>query len=163
MTARVLPYPRLSLLVAALWLLLNDSVEPAHLVLAAVLGVALPWYARRILPSLPVVRRPLRAVGYVLFVLRDIVVANFQVARLVLSPLHRLHPRIVVVPLDVTEPLVASLLAMTVTLTPGTVSVELDLERRRLTVHALSAADPATLIHDIKTRYEARLQEIFQC
>jgi multicomponent K+:H+ antiporter subunit E len=58
---------------------------------------------------------------------------------------------------------VASALAATVTLTPGTVSVELDPGRGILVVHALDAADDESVRHEIKTRYEARLKEIFEC
>jgi multisubunit Na+/H+ antiporter MnhE subunit len=45
----------------------------------------------------------------------------------------------------------------------GSVTVDLDLERRRLTVHALDAIDDASVIDGIKSRYEARLKEIFAC
>jgi len=111
----------------------------------------------------PPIRRPLAALAYVALVLGDIVVANLRVARLVLSPVARLRPRLVEVPLAVRDPVVASALAATVTLTPGTVSVDLDLERGVLLVHALDAPDDAAVREDIKARYEARLRRVFEC
>lgn len=163
MTGRFLPHPRLSILLVLLWLVLNQSLAIGQVLLGVVLGIAIGLLVRSTFPAIPRVRAPLRAMAYVLLVLQDIVVANFQVARLVLGPLARLRPRIVVVPLDLDDPVVASLLAATVTLTPGTVSVDLDLPGRRLTVHALDAGDDASVIGVIKSRYERRLKEIFRC
>lgn len=163
MMARVLPHPRLSVALALLWLVFNQSLSIGHVLLGLALGIAIGRAVQATVPTLPRVRAPVKALLYVALVLRDILVANFEVARLVLSPLARLRPRIVVVPLDVDQPLVASLLAATVTLTPGTVSVDLDLAAGELTVHALDAADDATVIDTIKTRYERRLKEIFGC
>lgn len=163
MRSRLLPHPWLSAVLAVLWLLLNGSWSPGHVLLGATLGLAIGLVVRSIFPAMPRMCSPSKAAVYALLLLRDIVVANFQVARRVLGPLDRLRPRLVVVPLDLDEPVVASLLALTVTLTPGTVAVDLDLPGRRLTVHALDAPDDASVIEPIKSRYEARLKEIFGC
>lgn len=163
MMGRLVPNPRLSCLLALLWLLLAESLSVGNMLLGCVLGVVIGFAVRSTFPRVPRVRAPFKAMAYLILVLRDIVAANFQVARLVLSPIARLRPRIVTVPLDIDEPVIASLLAATVTLTPGTVSVDLDLEGRRLTVHALDAVDDASVIDGIKSRYEARLKEIFAC
>jgi multicomponent K+:H+ antiporter subunit E len=82
---------------------------------------------------------------------------------LVLGPLDRLDPAFVEVPLDLDDPFIATLLGSIVSLTPGTVSIEVDHDRRLLHVHALDVDDPATLIATIKARYEAPLKEIFRC
>jgi multicomponent K+:H+ antiporter subunit E len=160
---RWLPFPRLSVVLALLWLLLANGYSAGQAVLAIVLAVAIPLAVRRVFPPVPRIRRPWAALAYVWLVLGDILVANLRVARLVLGPVSRLRPRIVEVPLDVRDPVVASALAATVTLTPGTVSVELDPGRGILVVHALDAADDESVRHEIKTRYEARLKEIFEC
>ena len=91
------------------------------------------------------------------------VVANLAVARAVLAPSLPIRPRFMRVPLDLREPNAAALLAGMVTLTPGTVSVDLDLDAWVLTVHALLADDEAAAVDAIKHRYEARIKEMFQC
>lgn len=161
MTRRWLPYPRLSLFLGILWLLLAQSVSAAHIALALVLGLGLPLLTGGMLPDLPAIRRPDRLAAYVLLVLWDILVANVKVAKLTLGPLSRLNPAVVEVPLDIKDPIVASLLAATVTLTPGTVSMDVDMAARRLTVHGLDVPDAAALVAEIKDRYERRLLEIF--
>jgi multicomponent K+:H+ antiporter subunit E len=67
------------------------------------------------------------------------------------------------VPLDTASDDVATLLAGMVTLTPGTVSVDIDSARRVLLVHALVCEDPARTAREIKARYESRLKEIYRC
>jgi len=160
---RLIPHPRLSMVLVSLWLLLGNSVSLGQVLLGIALGLAIGLAASSTLPAIPVVRSPLKAASYLMLVLRDIVVANLEVARLVVGPLARLRPRVVAVPLDIDEPVVAAVLAATVTLTPGTVSVDLDVGARVLTVHVLNAADDQSVIDGIKSRYEARLKEIFQC
>lgn len=161
MTRRWLPFPRISLFLGILWLLLAQSVSAAHILLALVLGLGLPLLTGGMLPDLPAIRRPDRLAAYGLLVLWDILVANVKVAKLTLGPLSRLNPAVVEVPLDIEDPIVASLLAATVTLTPGTVSMDIDMAARRLTVHGLDVPDPAALVAEIKDRYERRLLEIF--
>lgn len=160
---RWLPFPRLSLALSVLWVLLANTLSPGQVIVAAVLAVAIPLAVRRVFPVLPPIRRPGAALAYAALVLGDIVVANLRVARLVLGPVARLRPRLVEVPLEVRDPLVASVLAATVTLTPGTVSVDLDLERGVLLVHALDAPDDDSVREEIKSRYEARLKRVFEC
>jgi multicomponent K+:H+ antiporter subunit E len=161
--ATLLPFPRLSATLWALWLLLNETLEPGQVILGGVIALVIPLLVRPVLPPIPVVRAPLKLVGYLLLVQYDILVANLRVARLVLGPVGRLRPAIVVVPLAVGDPVVASILAATVTLTPGTVSIDLDMAARRLTVHVLDAPDEASVVAEIKSRYEARLKEVFGC
>jgi multicomponent K+:H+ antiporter subunit E len=163
MIGRLVPHPRLSVVLAVLWLLLANSISLGQVLLGIALGLAIGLAASSTLPEIPVVRAPVKAAGYLMLVLRDIVVANLEVAQLVVGPLARLRPRVVAVPLDIDDPVVAAVLAATVTLTPGTVSVDLDVGARLLTVHVLNAADDQSVIDGIKSRYEARLKEIFRC
>jgi len=159
----LLPHPALSSFLLVLWLLLNNSVAPGHLVLGALLGVLIPLFTRRFWPERLALANPglmLRFAGRVLW---DIIVANFAVARVVLGPLSAVQPAFVRVPLDIQDAFPVSVLASVVSLTPGTVSADIDAERRYLLVHALSVDDTEALAHEIKARYEAPIKEIFAC
>jgi len=81
----------------------------------------------------------------------------------VIGPLHRLSPAFVEVPLDLRDPFIATLLGSIVSLTPGTVAIDVDRQRWVMLVHALDAPDPQALITEIKLRYEMPLREIFAC
>jgi multicomponent K+:H+ antiporter subunit E len=92
----------------------------------------------------------------------DILVANFQVAAIVLfKPNHALRPAWLTIPLDLATPEAITMFAGTISLTPGTVSADVSACGRFLLVHALNAPDPAGEVAKIKARYEARLLRIF--
>jgi len=96
-------------------------------------------------------------------VLWDILVANVIVAGLILfRKTESLESKSVVVPLDLTSPEAITTLAGTITMTPGTVTIDLSADAKSLLVHCLHAPDPQSVVDDIKNRYERRLKEIFE-
>jgi multicomponent K+:H+ antiporter subunit E len=154
-------HPFLSLGIAATWLLLHQTVVPAQLITALVLGLLLPRVLHRFLaPPSRIAWAPVPRL--LLIVLWDIVLANFAVARLVLSPRLSIQPGWVSVPLSVSHPTAIVLLAAIITTTPGTVSCRVDERRRRILVHALDMDDADALSNEIRTRYEAPLKAIFE-
>ncbi len=161
--SRLLPLPFTSLAILGLWLVLASSYTAGSLVFGTLVALAIPLWTVRFWPDRPTLRKPFKAFGFFLLVCRDIVAANIEVAIQVLGPLDQIKPGFVEVPLDLDDPFVATLLAGIVTLTPGTVSIDIDMERRILSVHALNLPDPAATIAEIKQRYETPLKEIFGC
>lgn len=159
---RLLPHPILTPLLALVWLLLNNSLGPGHIVLGLLLGWAIPVFTLRFWPERVQIHRPLTLLRFIALVLTDIVVANLSVARLILGRPTRLRPAFVSVPLELSSELAISLLANTICLTPGTVSARLAPDQRTLLVHGLHVPDAAALVATIKRRYEAPLKEIFE-
>lgn len=159
----LLPHPLLSFLLMLLWLLLSNTVSAGHLVLGTLLGLSIPLFTKRFWPEPLHLVRPGLVITFAGRVLKDIVVANFAVARVVLGPASAIRPVFVQVPLDITGDFPVTVLACVVSLTPGTVSANLDSEQKWLTVHALSEDHPKQLVQQIKTRYERPIKEIFQC
>ncbi len=160
---RIVPRPFLSLTVFALWIALTNAASIGSAMLGLVLALAIPPLTARFWPEPPRVRRAGAALRLLLIVLGDIVMASLNVARRVLGPPDRLRPAFIDVPLDLRDPYVATILGSIVSLTPGTVSIDVDRRRWVLRVHALDVEDPSTLVADIKTRYESPLKEIFEC
>ena len=161
--SRMVPALVLTMFGALFWLLLVNEASAAQAVLGLVLAAAVLALTRRILPAPPRLRRARLLVELLALFAYDLLVANFAVARAALVPAMPISPRFLHVPLDLREPGAATLLAGLVTLTPGTVSVDLDLARRVLIVHALLVKDEASAVRQIKQRYEARIREIFGC
>jgi multicomponent K+:H+ antiporter subunit E len=160
---RIVPRPFLSLTVFALWIALTNAASIGSAMLGLVLALAIPPLTARFWPEPPRVRRAGAALRLLLIVLGDIVLASLNVARRVLGPPDRLRPAFIDVPLDLRDPYVATILGSIVSLTPGTVSIDVDRRRWVLRVHALDVEDPSTLVADIKNRYESPLKEIFEC
>ena len=159
---RRFPAPLLSATLFAVWLLLNNTLDPAQLVLGAALAIVVPWFTETLRPERPRVRKPLLIVRLGLVVLWDIVLSNIEVARRILGPEEAIRPAFVWMPLELTDPHAIVSLAGIITMTPGTLSAELSPDRRHLLVHAFNVDDEAALIAQMKARYEAPLKEIFE-
>jgi multicomponent K+:H+ antiporter subunit E len=165
---KLLPRPWTALWLWLTWLLLNQSVAPAHLLLGGVLAIALArWASTNHLLAhgsgrAPLGRRITMAARLFATVVADIVTSNRQVAGLILGRPDRLRPGFVWVRLDLQQPGSITLLCAIVTMTPGTVSAELSDDRKWLLVHGLDVDDPPALAALIKTRYETPVREIFE-
>lgn len=158
----LLPHPLLTLLLAVVWTFLQNNVSAGMVVFGIILGVLIPWATSVWWPDTPRGFRLGRMISYSMIVIWDILVANVQVARIVLTvPNSKLSPAWIVIPLDLLQPEAITVLAGTITLTPGTVSADLSDEGHSLLVHVLHTDDPDSVRDEIKTRYEARLKEIF--
>jgi multicomponent K+:H+ antiporter subunit E len=160
---RWLPFPVLSGMLAAGWLLLVAEISIGQMLMAALLAWIIPLSCARFLEHLPRVVSPLAAIRLIGRVTWDIILANIAVARLVLGPTARLRPAFVHVPLELSNPQSIALLASIITMTPGTVSADLDEEKRLLLVHVLDCPDSQALVDGIKRRYEKPLLEVFGC
>ncbi len=162
MLNKLLPMPLHTLILTGVWLLLNDFTA-GHLVLGLLLGLMIPWLAARLSDPHPRVQRPGLAFLYLLKVLWDIVISNFEVAYRVLRSNKHLRPGLIALPLDLRGDFPLAILASTISLTPGTVSIDFSEDLQWLYIHALHVEDEQALIKTIKTRYEAPLREIFGC
>ncbi|MCZ4353712.1 Na+/H+ antiporter subunit E [Roseovarius aestuarii] len=158
----LVPHPFVTLILIVVWTLLQNEVSPGMVVFGLILGIIIPWSTSVWWPDTPRGFRLGRMAMYSIMVVWDIMVANVQVAWIVLTrPNSSLRPAWVVVPLDLKQPEAITVLAGTITLTPGTVSADLSDEGHSLLVHALDCPDPDAVRDDIKERYERRLKEIF--
>ncbi len=163
MIRKLIPHPYLSLALIMLWMLLVNELKIGSLVMAAILGTAIPLMTAAWWPDRPRIRHPLRLISYSVLVLWDIIVANFQVAYVILFlPADRIRSAWITVPLDLRSPEAITLLAGTITMTPGTLTADMSSCGRALLIHCLHAPDPDATRDDIKSRYESRLIRIFQ-
>lgn len=155
------PHPALSVLLAAVWLLLQQSLSLPNLLAAGVMAYLLPRLVHGFIGEATHPRSLVTVLRFTLLVLWDIVVSNIAVARIVLSPSSKPQPAWVEVPLDTQHPTAITLLATIITMTPGTVSSVVDDSRGKILVHVLDCQDGPALVAQIKQRYEQPLREIF--
>lgn len=158
----LLPHPVMTLILAIVWIILQNNLSFGMAVFGLILGVIIPRLTAVWWPDRPKGFKTGKMTAYVVIVLWDIIVANVEVAWIVLTrPNSKLRPAWIVIPLDLRQPEAITVLAGTITLTPGTVSSDVSNTGHYLLVHALDAPDPDAVRDDIKQRYEARLKEIF--
>ena len=153
---------RTAVLLGLTWVALTGELTAAN----AIFGLALGWLVLRIARPLghyPVFARvkPLKALGLLLFLAWEIVVANVKVVAAVLGPRRSLRPALVAVPLETMGDAQIALLSNLISLTPGTLSLDVSPDRRNLYVHAMSASSPDDLRREIKEGFERRVLEAF--
>ena len=152
----------LPLFLVGLWLLLNDTLELAHLLLAVLLALFLDRAIRRLRPLPAWPRRFWLSLQLIGRVFADIVRSNIAVGAIILGATKR-QPTIgfMEIPLELTNPHGLAMLSVIITSTPGTVWAAHDPERNIFTMHVLDLIDEAGWRNTIKTRYERPLMEIF--
>ncbi|MBS9404881.1 Na+/H+ antiporter subunit E [Halomonas sp. TRM85114] len=158
-----LPTPLMSILLLVVWLLLVRSLAFGHFLLGGALAVAIPLATYRFWDLEPHVSNPWLLLRFALRVFGDIIIANFEVAWLIINPWRRLQPHFIEYPLMVEKRFTITLLANTISLTPGTVSANLRMDGKTLLIHALHVDDEEALIAQIRERYERPLKEIYEC
>jgi multicomponent Na+:H+ antiporter subunit E len=88
--------------------------------------------------------------------------ANLRVAYDVVTPRHRMHPGVVAIPLDASSSIEITLLANLITMTPGSLSLDVSDDRSVLYVHSMFMSDPAAYREMIKRDFERRVLELLR-
>lgn len=103
-----------------------------------------------------------KVVGLCFFFLKELIMANLKIAYDIITPRYFMNPAIISLPLKATSDLEISLLANMLTLTPGSLSVDVSEDRKELYVHLLYAADEdvEAIKQELKNGFERRIIEI---
>lgn len=159
---KIFPHPALSVLIGLIWLLLVNQVTVGSLILALAFGIIIPWVSAPYWPGRPRIARPMALLEYIGIVVYDVIVSSFAVAKVILfmRP-DQIKTTYIVVPIDLPSPEAITLLAGTITMTPGTLTADMSTDGTVLLIHSLHAPDPEAVRAEIKSRYEARLKRIF--
>jgi multicomponent Na+:H+ antiporter subunit E len=97
------------------------------------------------------------AIRYVLIFIKELTIANYQVAKLVLAPKLKIRPGFVAIPMDADTDFEVTTLANSITLTPGTITVHLPAERHVIVIHALDVEHPQAVRDSVKSSLEANI------
>jgi len=156
----VFPQPLLSLVLVLVWILMGSGLSWGNTLLGLILGWGIPHLTAHFWPDAPVIRSYWKIFPYALKVAWDIMMSSIEVALLILR--HR-EPRSAFIsyPLRLEHPSAITILAASVSLTPGTVSCDVSEDGRMLLIHALDAGEESEVIESIQERYENHLMEIF--
>lgn len=151
-----------NILLALAWMFLSGEFSPAQLLFGFVLGYLI----------LTIAGGPFRAAGYlrkvwiilyfVLYFAWELLLANLRVAYYVLIPGHRMRPAIIAVPVDLQTDIEITLLANLITLTPGTLTLDVSYNRRVIYVHTMYVDDVEAFRRAIKEGFEQRVKALFQ-
>lgn len=153
----------INILLAMVWCALSDAFTVNALVSGYLIGFAALWITQPLYgaPGHYFVRM-IRIVQLALFFVYDLLVSSLRVAWDVLTPKDLSSPRIIEMPLDVKTDLEILLVTNLISLTPGTLSLDVSPDRKTLYVHAMFGDNPDQVIHDLKSGMEHMVRRVFE-
>nr|WP_246753880.1 Na+/H+ antiporter subunit E [Jiella flava] len=152
----------INILLALVWAIVTGSFTLPNLIFGFLLGAASLYLTRREIGSVGYIGRFLRIGSLFLLFLYELIMSAWRVTVLVLSPKMDLTPGIFAYRLEVDRDFEIALLANLITLTPGTLSVDVSEDRSTLYVHAIDCSDPEGTRADIANGFERKILEAFR-
>ena len=151
-----------NILLALAWAAVTTNFALPNIVFGFALGSFALWFIRDQVGTRRYFDRSRRIIALVLVFLYELLKSGLKVAWIVVQPKMPLHPGIVAYPLRVDRDYEITLLANLITLTPGTLSVDVSSDRRYIFVHAIDVPDPEAMKRDIAQSFERRIMEAFR-
>ncbi|MDX1665375.1 MAG: Na+/H+ antiporter subunit E [Candidatus Promineifilaceae bacterium] len=152
----------LNIFLALVWTFLQGELQVSNFVVGFVVGYIVLALSQHILGQQAYVAKVGQVAAFVLFFLWDITWASIKLAWIIVQPRLTLRPAIVAVPLDARTSAEIAMLANLITLSPGTLSVDVSSDRETLYVHTILLEDPESLRREIKSGYERRVLEVMR-
>ncbi|MGC1482087.1 MAG: Na+/H+ antiporter subunit E [Chthoniobacterales bacterium] len=152
----------MNIVLALVWAGLLGSFDLWTLGSGFLLGYAALFVVYRGEKDVRYFEKPARIVTFTAYYLVEILRSNFTVALDILTPTHGMKPGIIAIPLEAKTDFEITLLANLITMTPGTLSLDLSEDRSTLYVHAMYIHDPEKIRASIKDDLERRVLEVFR-
>lgn len=153
---------RNELILALIWVAVSGSYSIPNLAFGFAVGWVVLFLVRDQLQTTKAVIRPVALLLLIALFIKELFLSAFRVAKLVLSPRMDVKPGIFAYPLKVDRDFEITLLANLITLTPGTLSVDVSDDRRTLFVHGMDCSDPDQARREISQGFERRILEAFR-
>jgi multicomponent Na+:H+ antiporter subunit E len=151
----------LNVLLAITWCAASGAVTVQNLAVGFLAGYLILSLHPEIARSRTYRKKIFQLAGFLIYFLWEVIVGALDVAVATLWPFRKLRPGIVAVPLDTRSATELTLLANVVTLTPGTMSIDVSPDGRTLYVHVLNMKSPDAVRRAIKRGLETRLIRLF--
>lgn len=152
----------LNIVLTIVWMFLTGSLAVINFVFGFLLSFLVLWLISRKQENRKYFRIAPRLIGFLFFFLYELIKANIQVAIDVITPKFYMTPGIVALPLDAKTDLEITLLANLISLTPGTLSLDVSEDKKVLYVHAMYIDNKEDFIEEIKNGFEKRLLAILR-
>jgi multicomponent Na+:H+ antiporter subunit E len=153
-----------NIFLSLVWMALTGAFTFANFVVGFAVSSAVLWLtgSRGEVAFIVYLTRFFRFVGLFFFFLWELLMANLRVAYEVLTPGYQMRAAIIAIPLDANSDLEITVLANLITLTPGTLSLDVSADRKILYIHAMHVHDVEKFRKEIKVRLERRVMEVFK-
>lgn len=150
----------LNLLLAIIWVALTGQYEASNFALGFVLAYLVVRLTQHSEAAVRYVVRVRLLILFIAFFLWELLVSSLRIVVLVLSRRPEMQPAVVAVPLDVKSDLAITLLGNLITLTPGTLTLDVSTDHSTMYIHAIDVEDVETFRAGIKDGFERRILEL---
>lgn len=151
-----------NILLALTWALMNGRITLSNLLVGFILGYFALMLFQSGKESSNYFKKVRQILVFFFWFFKELLLSNLQVAHDVVTPTHYSRPGILAIPLDAKTPAEITLLANVISLTPGTLSLDVSDDRKTLYIHAMFIDDPEKLRRAIKEGLEKRLLEVMR-
>ncbi len=143
-----------------MWMFLNESYTFASFVAGYLWGILLLFLLNRFIPDTFYLRRVGKVIKLIFLFIRELVLSNIEIVKLVYKRQPQFEPGIFMLPLDLKSNWEITLLANLITLTPGTLSVAIAHDNSHIFIHAMHIDDIDESIRSIKDTFEKAIMEV---
>jgi multicomponent Na+:H+ antiporter subunit E len=150
----------LNIALALVWILLKNSWTLMDFAIGYMLGLVLLYVFRKFLPSAFYLKRFIAVWNLFLLFLKELILANVSVVKNVLDPKLDIKPAIYALPTDLKTRFEITTLANLITLTPGTLTIDVSPDNKILYIHAIDVPDAEEAIRAIKESFEKHIMEV---
>ena len=151
-----------NLLLALVWAAMTGHFDVANLVLGFAFGYAVLFLLQRVIGRSAYFGKSVLLVRFSAFYLVEVIRSNLRVAVDVVTPGQRSRPGIVAVPLDARTDAEITVLSNLITMTPGSLLVDVSDDRSVIYVHSMFVGDPEAFARKIKDDLERRVLELLR-
>lgn len=152
----------LNILLAIAWILLTGEVTAENFIEGLIIGYIILWVSKAALGGTKYFKKIPKAIGFFFYFVKELIIANLKVAYDIITPKDYMQPGIVAVPLDAQTDMEITLLANLITLTPGSLSLDVSKDKKILYVHSIYVEDLDEFRENLKQGLEKKLLEVLR-
>ncbi len=152
----------LNILLALAWMFLNGDLYFANFIEGFVISFIILWISSHATKSINYIKKIPKLISFIFYFLYELIVANLEVAYDIVTPRHMMKPSIIAVPTDAETEMEITLLANLITLTPGTLSLDVSTDKKIIYVHSMYTTNAQEFIEQLKSGLERKLLEVMR-
>jgi len=149
----------MNLLLSFIWVALTGSMYYTNFLFGYMIGFGILWLMNRNEADRGYFSKVPRIISFIFYFLYEMIKANVQVAYDVMTPKYFMRPGIVKYPMNAQTELEINLLSMVISLTPGTLILDISEDKKTMYIHVMYLQDPEKFVRDTKIGLERRLLE----
>lgn len=152
----------LNIFLALVWTFLQGELQGSNFAVGMVLGYLVIALSQQIMGTSAYVQKVVQVVRFVTLSLWEIFTASLALAWLIVQPKLQVRPAIVAIPLDAKTDVEIATMSSLLTLSPGTMTLDVSTDRETLYVHTIDLDDVDEFRREIKSGLERRVLEVMR-